>query len=516
MAEYVIDGVVYKTSKVASIEAVGTSPVFDIEVKGVHNYYANGINVHNCSYHSMLDDTGERLGTELYAFKDTFINYKHRKLLSFPSGPNKRTLRGRTTVKAAIDELGWFKNDDGAEEQEKQSAKEVYIALDRTLKTVRTAARKAWKRGYFNVPMAYGFYLSSPSSAFDMIMQLVKSNVNSKTTLAVQLPTWEINPNYKKSDFAKEYKADPVKAERDYGANPPLGDNQYIENQQVVVPSFKDKKNRVSYRYITSTPKEGKTRIAAALTNTNPLNPTPRSLMSIDAGEVNNSFVCTVGHYVDGVGGVTRTVTDAIIEVIPEYGEHKVSFNQVVRKTIIPLLKTFNIGAVVADRWQSTLILDTLREEHDVHTQVYSLKRSDFDLVKSYLEGGMISNPALEWSVEKVLDPNKDNYPKCFDFAPVSHLLFQMMTVTDTGRTVSKGVGLTDDIFRSWALLHKMLLDEKFREEYLKAPAVQQKGSYGVIAIPGGQSGNIRSNVIVSSSSGISASSGSRVFSSSR
>jgi hypothetical protein len=84
-----------KLSKVATIESVGVKHVYDIEVKDHHNYYAGGILVHNCAYHDLMNWYGKRYGDEFYKVKDTFISYKAKRLLLYPAGPNKKTLRGR-------------------------------------------------------------------------------------------------------------------------------------------------------------------------------------------------------------------------------------------------------------------------------------------------------------------------------------------------------------------------------------------------------------------------------------
>ena len=53
-------------------------------------------------YHALLDSYGEREGQEVYALKETFLQYNHRRLLMSLSGPNKRTLRGRCLVGSTL------------------------------------------------------------------------------------------------------------------------------------------------------------------------------------------------------------------------------------------------------------------------------------------------------------------------------------------------------------------------------------------------------------------------------
>ena len=71
--EKIIDGKTLTFSRVVAKRSVGPRPVYDIEVADVHNYYAGGVNVHNCEYHKMLDDAANRYGVELYRKKDEYI-----------------------------------------------------------------------------------------------------------------------------------------------------------------------------------------------------------------------------------------------------------------------------------------------------------------------------------------------------------------------------------------------------------------------------------------------------------
>ena len=108
-----IDGKQIKLSKVSNIESVGVKHVYDIEVKDHHNYYAGGILVHNCLYHDILDHYNKKYNDEFYKVKDTFITYKARRLLLYPAGPNKKTLRGRTRFLSCIHENALVSTDKG-------------------------------------------------------------------------------------------------------------------------------------------------------------------------------------------------------------------------------------------------------------------------------------------------------------------------------------------------------------------------------------------------------------------
>jgi hypothetical protein len=105
---YAQDGIVYIPVK--SIKAAGCHKVYDITVNDSdHGFTANGIVAHN-----------------------------------------------------SIDEIGWFPNDTESLKNIKMNATEVYIALERSLLTVRNSAKDLIRRGFYNVPFGYFVNISSP------------------------------------------------------------------------------------------------------------------------------------------------------------------------------------------------------------------------------------------------------------------------------------------------------------------------------------------------------------------
>ena len=62
----------------------------------------------------------------------------------------------------------------------KMDATQVYVALDRSLLTVRAAARRLLTQGFDDIPNGYALNVSSPSSARDKIIELVAQSKNSK------------------------------------------------------------------------------------------------------------------------------------------------------------------------------------------------------------------------------------------------------------------------------------------------------------------------------------------------
>lgn len=473
-------------------------------------------------YHKLLKYHGERMGEELVVIKDTFINWRRSRMLASPAAPNIGTLRGDTRLGGGIDELGFFKFGAGAEDFVTISADEIHASLTNSLATIRTAASRMIRGGDNNVQQGIMFNLSSPSSVFDKIMTLVRASVGSRTILGVRLPTWDMNPQITREDLQIYWDTDPVKAERDFGANPPLAASPFFEDHEALSNVFTGGRNRIKYTVVEEP--NTKTKVLerwARIDQTFELAKMPPSIATIDSGVSNNSFSLTISIPVargritsppkqnslgyankpkkpvmqsrpldlntDQVdGGSVRGKALFTIEVIPPKNG-RINFNRVLNETLVPLLKPYNVQVVVTDRWQNILLLDTLRDEHGINTFQYSLRYKDFEVIRSYIEGGMFECPATESDFEDVATFDNAAYPYCFEGRPIDHLALQFMTVQDNGRTVDKGPNLTDDSFRSIALAVHYVRDIDFVTQYLSGPDKSRSVGGGLVAAPGGE-----------------------------
>jgi hypothetical protein len=420
--------------------------------------------------HKVLTYYGDKNGEEYLKFGAHHVHYLHKNLLFHPSGPSKRTLRGATRVIAIVDEIGWFPNEEGDDDRERQSANEVYTALNNALMTVRIAALKRLKKGQDNIPIPIMGCISSPSTYRDKIMMLVKGNEDSEDMLTVHLPTWKFNPNMRKKDFRQEFKDNPVKAERDFGANPPTNESPFFGNEKTLEQIFGPRSNRVTYRYrLMQTSKSKQKMKFAQLVNVSQIAKQPPSLLSLDAGISNNAFSLTIGS-VERVDGKEVYSIQVMMEIQPDYRRNTLNFSRIYKEVLVPLIQKFNVKAVVADRWQSAKILHDLEDEHGIFTQTYSLKYEDMVTVKDYMEDEFryVWLPKMELTPKEVqnLDITTD-YPRCFKYMPVAHLWFQLLTIQDTGNQVLKGPNLTDDLWRALALNLTYLQDEEFCTTYL-------------------------------------------------
>lgn len=418
-------------------------------------------------YHSLLRGYENRYGEKLLKFNDTYVAYPTRGLMAYPAGPDKRVLRGRTRYFSSVDEVGWFDSNRDTKKI-KDNAHEVVGALDRSLLTVRGAAESLLRAGYDDVYPGYSMNVSSPSTRNDMIMTLVRQAEHSESAYGVIRPTWEVNPTLPRDSatIKEAYRTNPITAERDYGAIPPLSSSPFIESESQIEIAIGKKSNPVQIkRKVVRSKKRGESYTTAELGKVR--GHKKPTIMALDAGLTNNSFAGAIGNVKDGV-----ITTRAVFEVIPEEGaplNHSLIYDNV----LLPLMKKFNTRILLADRWNSVKLLQDAkldRDELEIADQI-SLKYRDMFIIKTLLQQGLLRIPAVEReSMRSCLEFDDEHYPMCFLDQPASHLAMQMATVKDTGKMVDKGDGYTDDTFRAMALMVHGLHIEEYLEVLMAAP----------------------------------------------
>lgn len=421
-------------------------------------------------YHKFLRAQERKYGEQFLKIKDTFILYRHRNMMWYPATPDKRVLRGRTRIFAAIDELGWFDANRDSNKV-KDNAHEVYKALSNSLATARQSEQRLVGLGLDFALTGYMVNVSSPSSIRDKISELVRLAEGSTKLLGLHKPTWKMNPNlpYDSPTIQEEFRKDPVGAARDFGAEPSLSSHPFISNIPMIQATLRESgKNYVRYRLSMTKigrGKEGKRyRTAEILAVKSDGKP---SVMALDAGMTNNSFALSIGSLVDDIPTI-----DCLVEIIPLPGI-AVSFSAVYADVIVPLIEQRNVKILLADRWNSVQMLQTALtecESLEVSKQ-YSIKYSDMYNVKDAIDMGRFKIPNVEESdIKKLMEHDPDDYPKCFEHRPVEHLLIQMATIQDIAKKqVAKGDGFTDDLWRASALCHYGLTNPEFQEHLTKA-----------------------------------------------
>ena len=420
-------------------------------------------------YDEMLDFYGKRYGTELYRKRTEYFKYYHRGLKYYFTGPKGETLRGDTRILAAIDELGLFpvpKAEDDEATDKRANADEAHKSLSNSLATVLGVQAQLLRDG-INCPPALFMGVSSPMSIRDKVMRLLRdaeTPLGKKTMLAIQLPTWKVNPSIERTSpfIALAYERNYEKAERDFGANPPQIHNTWLKPSSVPYTLFTTRPTHV-LRYSYDQP--------GALYGTVQCAYKPRypSIVCIDAGHVNNSFALVGAHYDFEAG---RVVVTTLIEVMT-HDDRRIDFNLVYRHVILPILKDLNAVALIADQWQSLDILARAKQDCGTKpgsadprclTKQYSPRRRDFDSLLGAFQNSAIQLPAMTEAEYARTSTEFVEY-KTLNHRPAEHLLLQMLTVREgaPGRSPEKGEGFTDDLFRALVLTTR-IYDERVME----------------------------------------------------
>lgn len=412
------------------------------------------------AYNELLEYYEKKHSIKLYEKKSTFLWYDHKRLTCYAAGPDKRKLRGRTRFFSSIDELGWFH---GTDKAIKLNPDQVCQALERSLRTVRSACKKKRENlHHYNAPDALFVNISSPSATNDKIMRLIREK-NIPSRYIFHLPTWEMNPTISREDLESEYQDNPIDAERDYGANPPLSDVPFISNANIIQDLINLKyKNLCKYKLHLVTDKVGHTTIQVKQLRFQPFDPEINYIMGVDTGFSKNAFAVVIQHYNTEI---KSSVIDLIIEVRPTENI-PVHFPAMYRSVIEPIVKTGNIALVIFDKWQS---INYEQELHDkgIESIRYSLKHDDFVNIKGLIFSKKIIIPRAEISFKEILNPSMD-YHNFVEKRPVAHFIYQILAVRDLGRTVTKGLGVDDDIFRAWCLGVRFIFDKKYEKIFHK------------------------------------------------
>lgn len=454
-------------------------------------------------YFEMLDFYGKKYGQELYQNNQLFLTFKHKNLRFYPSGPKSSTLRGDTRIAGVLDELGLFPLPKGDAEEDEQSeranADEAHKSLTNSLATVQAVSLALMQKGQSAVPPALMFCVSSPISERDKVMRLYRESKTAEGgqyILGINLPTWEVNPGLERNSpiIAMAFNSNYEKAMRDFGASPPRVHSTYIKKESVQEGVFVGGKNSHNLTYQYDSPGELYGKVQKVRTIDWP------SVLTMDAGLVNNSFVLTGGHYNFDTG---KTETTTIIEIMPHDGR-RINFNLVYQHLILPIAKDINAVALIADQWQSIDILHRAKADMGKNplnkdaclTKQFTPRRKHFDANQAMLlQKNLICPMITEQERQLVFERGVEDYRAEMIGHPVAHLALQIITVKDIGegRCPDKGDGFTDDIFRSWTLLNSLIHEPAVMQRLVEARDFPKMGGRRSMPRPGfaGRSGGM-------------------------
>jgi len=312
---------------------------------------------------------------------------------------NSGAMAGATRLSAFVDELARFDLTES-----KRGADEVWRVLSMSLKTIRRASTisSGGLPGYlFGMKIA----TSSPMSGDDKMMSLLEKQDVLDRMYALKMATWDFNPFMPREAFDEEYAEDPVQAERDFGANPPLTETPLIEDVPRFAKSIEPALSPTTlFRTILPEDALGRQYIGAEVEDSI-ISPEMPRFICFDAGASFDSFAGACAHpaWIEVVTdpdpnhpGMPRqphrilvTIYDWVVRILPtERPKRTVWFDSVV-KLVERLKDCFRVTQVCFDRWQSEALIQDVRA-FGVQAEQASITARDFVAFKSDCYGGKV------------------------------------------------------------------------------------------------------------------------------
>ena len=215
---------------------------------------------------------------------DGYVKVRYNRVASDSAG-----IAGKTRIFASIDEWARLVNTESP-----RSAQELYRVLNQSLKTVRANAKVN------NLPFFFGLFcnVTSPIAVDDPAMQLyTRANTGELNNIfSMKKSTWDFNPQLPKEEFDGEYQKDPVGAERDYGANPPLAASPFIHDPLRFWKSINvDRKPLATFNHVEMVDPTGREYIGLELERCDLEYVTPHYIF-MDAGLTRDCFGLVMAH----------------------------------------------------------------------------------------------------------------------------------------------------------------------------------------------------------------------------
>lgn len=296
---------------------------------------------------------------------------------------NSSGLRGRTRLFNGVDEIAYMQGGDSA-----MSADEIYRATDNSLQTVRSRAKDHDRQRWLGLMCS----VSSPRHKNDKSMRLWREAEGGKVPgmLAYKYATWEFNPYEPRENFAQMYAKDPIGAERDFGANPPMAASPLIHDRErfrdLVVGNHEPK---AEFRYPQFT-EEGHEYIGVQVFHAS-LVSEGNHFVAFDAGKNFDAFAGACGHgetVVDDQGTERMvTVIDWVARILPPVGCEVYYDN--VHAVLVKLQRMMHLATVEFDRWNSTQLIQQIRRS-GIRAETKSLRNDDWTRFRTDAYSGLV------------------------------------------------------------------------------------------------------------------------------
>jgi intein/homing endonuclease len=319
------------------------------------------------------------------------------------------------------------------------------------------------KHGYVYTPVITIRKLKNKQKTYDISIESGSPPAFVANGIVVHNSTYQANPTITPEDLEDERRSDPEAYKRDYLAIPPRASSAFIPDIKIVRACIDPKRtNMFAIKQKAGVTTSGSEMTKAWVKFVRRDSQTPRFL-AFDAGEKFNSFsLCLMSLNENGV-----PVMDGIGEIVPEPGK-PLNFNNIYKKVICPIVETFNVKFVAADRWNSAQILSDLEDEYGIGQSYHRLTYDEMCAVRTAMTEAKVIWPKNEIKIKDSLSLAAKDYPSCFIGQPMSHFVVQALTVEEVmGKSVVKGEKKTDDMFRAFMLCYTKIMDPELQEMFL-------------------------------------------------
>jgi hypothetical protein len=207
--------------------------------------------------------------------------------------------------------------------------------------------------------------ISSPISEDDKSMRLLRDAPRIKGMYSGHYATWEFNPDQPREVFDDDFEKDPIGAMRDFGARPPTSASPLIPDptrfRELAIQ--KDLRPTAIFKRIIHIDRTNREYVSAIVESAQLLRNGERYIC-FDAGSSFDQFAgaCAHGEWVHTPEGQQLvTVFDWVFRLLPESKPRRDVWFDFVVSAIDYLSKYCYISRVEFDRWQSTYLIQQIR-----------------------------------------------------------------------------------------------------------------------------------------------------------
>lgn len=300
-----------------------------------------------------LQQTPEGMQRWEYDENDKSIKNECIRVIINSLNSNSGGLVGRTRLGAFIDEVCRMKQTDSS-----MGAAEVYRGLEASCHTVRTRVETYGLLPWLGMVGS----ISSPVSAEDKGMKLLEDAKRVKRMYTFHLPTWKFNPFEPREKFDDDFRKDPMGAERDFGANPPMAASPLIDDPLrfrdcAIAHDLQPTATFEEYEFDDEVGHKYK---AIKLVKADLIrNGAPR-YVAVDAGRSFDAFAVACAHPEEDKDGNIITVYDWVMRLLPRQGQE--IYFEAIYNLVVDLTKSCFINQIEFDHWNSAHIVQKIRQ----------------------------------------------------------------------------------------------------------------------------------------------------------